>query len=238
MTETLKQAIARGRDDVEFFAYFMLGERLHVGQLEWLENADASVNVLPSSNRWGKTFVQVVRHFHRGFYKIGAERRYVVDGVVDLEAYRKCKYETLHTAQGWDTAAMVWEAAWAYCDRPQLAPFVVARPKTIPPYIRFMNGWTWRFKTLGDDGKGIDGKSYYLITIDEAGWVDNLDSIVNNVARVRTADVQGCLDLMGTFKPGVSRAFYQYAKLASVYTGRDIGFDFDDWRKERAAAAA
>ena len=232
--DAFEQAIVRGREDPEFWMYFFLGERLHEGQLEWLQNAEAQVNVGCTANRWGKSTVQVMRHFHRCFYKLGGEHWYVKDGELDLKAYRDLRYETLHTAQGWDTAEIVWREAFKYTDKPNLMPFISKKPKSIPPYIEFTNGAVWRFRTMGPDGQGIDGKSYYLVTIDEAGWVANLDAIVNNVARVRTADVQGCVDLMGTFKPGVSRAFYGFAKKAGAYTGSNLEFDFEDWQKQQS----
>lgn len=231
--DALEQAIMRGREDPEFWVYFFLGERLHEGQLEWLLNANAQINVGATANRWGKSFVQMVRHFHKCFYKLGGESFYVKDGEVDLDAYRNLRYETLHAAQGWETAEIVWGEAYKYSSKPTLQPFITKRPKSIPPHITFSNGSVWRFRTLGADGSGIDGKSFYLITIDEAGWVENLDKIVNNVARVRTSDVQGCVDLMGTFKPGVSRAFYGYAKKAAAHTGSNLEFDFEEWNKKR-----
>jgi len=233
--ETVEEAIVRGREDIEFFSRYFLGEVPHAGQLEWLNNAEASTNVGATANRWGKTFVQVIRHFHRGFYKIGSEWRWIdpVTGAADNEAYRATKYHTLHTAQGWDTAEMVWNDALAFTDKPNIRPFVRKIVRSNPMRIEFQNGWRWDFRTLGDDGSGVDGKSYYLITVDEAGWIRNLNEIMTNVLRLRTADVQGVIDLMGTFKPGISRDFYMHAKKAAVYTGRDIEFDFEDWLKRR-----
>ena len=80
------------------------------------------------------------------------------------------------------------------------------------------------FRTLGVNASNIDGKSLYLISIDEAGWIDNLDEMLRNVLRVRTADVRGVIDIVGTFKPGISRDFYKVCVRASAYTGRAIDF--------------
>ena len=229
------QAVQRGRNDIEFWSYFFLEERLHAGQLEWLTNAEAQVNVLATANRWGKSHVCVVRHFHRLFYKIGAEWNYLdKDGNVDVEAWYDTRYNTLHSAQGFDTVELVWNPAYRYCDKPNLKGFIRNKPRSSPPYIEFTNGSKWSFRTLGRDGRGIDGNSFYLITIDEAGWVDGLEEIMTNVAQIRTADVQGMTDIIGTFKPGISRDFYRYAKRAAIETDADIGFDFEDWTRKRA----
>lgn len=237
MGDPLQDAVIRGREDPEFWVYFFLGERLHAGQLEWITNSEAQVNVAATANRWGKTFVQCAKHLWRGFYKWGSEWRWLdEDGNVDPDLFMETKYRTLHCAQGWETTAIVWEQALKYIDRPSLKPFVKAAPRSLPPFIEFTNGWKWLFRTLGSQGQGVDGTSFYLITVDEAGWVDNLAEIHGNVLRLRVADVQGMVDFMGTFKPGVSRDFYQFAKRASVYTGRRIDFDFEAWLKNRERA--
>jgi hypothetical protein len=80
------------------------------------------------------------------------------------------------------------------------------------------------FRTLGVNASNIDGKSIYLLSIDEAGWITSLDEMLRNVLRVRTADVRGVIDIVGTFKPGISRDFYKACVRASAYTGRKIDF--------------
>ena len=190
----LLTAFQRGRYDYQFFAETFLGETLHDGQLKWITEAQATVNVLASSNRYGKTFLIPCGHFHANIYKTGAESRYMKDdGTVDIEKYLKLKYHTIHTADGWETAALVWEEAQKlYKSRPALAAFVPqgGAPRSLPPHFDFINGARWKFRTLGHDASGIDGDSFYLISIDEAGWVANLEEKMRNVIRVRVADVR------------------------------------------------
>jgi hypothetical protein len=233
--DTPEYAIARGRHDVGYWAWYFLEQQLHDGQIAWLENAEATTNVLTTGNRWGKSFMVAARHFHRCFYKIGAEWRYIdpVTKEVDLTSYHETKFHTLHTAQGWDTVQLCWDPMWALCDKPRLKPFIKSRPRSGYINIAMLNGSRIWFKTLGEQGQGVDGTSLYIISIDEAGWIENLGWILENVIRVRIADVQGMVDLVGTMKPGISQDFYREAVLAQVYTGTEVVVDFADWMKRR-----
>ena len=228
----IADAMSRGRQDPCFFSHYFLNRRLHDGQAEYVNNAEATINVLACANRYGKTTLLATRHFWRAMYKVGAEPRYLDDeGVLDLEAYLHLRYLTVHTAGLWEIAALVWQdCLQIISENERIQPFVKDQPRTLPPHITFTNGAKILFRTLGDKGEGIDGKSFYYVSIDEAGWVKNLEEILNNVGRIRVADVRGVIDIVGTFKPGTGRDFYTYANRAAVHTGRKIGFDHRDGR--------
>jgi hypothetical protein len=203
-----------------------MGRRLHDSQAEFMVNAQAKVNALATANRWGKTTVLTGVHVHAGTYKTGAEYRYMnPDGTIDMDVFTKLKYDTVHTAGEWEQASFVWEDALKIREENvRFAALIKDFPKSQPPYIRGIAGWKWMFRTLGNNASNIDGKSIYVLSIDEAGWIDRLDEMMRNVLRVRTADVQGRIIIVGTFKPGVSRDFYKVCVRASAYTGRRIDF--------------
>ena len=228
--DDLLTALQRGRHDHEFFGAHFLRRPPHRPQLRFLEGAEATVSVLATANRWGKTTVLCHGHFHSGIYKTGAEERYMTAGdEMDLDEFIRVKYHTIHTADGWDTAALVWDDAHKLMNEcPNLEPWIKDKPRSLPPHIDFINGSRWKFRTLGDNAQGIDGNSFYLISIDEAGWVARLEEKMRNVVRVRVADVRGRIWLVGTFKPGISKDFYKTAVRASAYTGTGISFDHRD----------
>lgn len=233
------EALARGRHDHQFFSRTFLNRTLHDGQLEYVENANATVNCLATANRYGKTTLLSHRHFHSCVYKVGGERRYLDDaGVMDAGAFARLRYNTIHTAALWETAALVWDEAHKIINESRrLDAFIKERPKSKPPHIEFIHGARWKFRTLGHNAEGIDGNSFYLISIDEAGWIEALEEMMQNVLRVRVADVQGMIDIVGTFKPGVSKDFYKFCVRASAYTGRGLGFDHrDDAADEQTSA--
>lgn len=224
----LLTSLARGRDDHQFFSQTFLGRTLHDGQLEFVENANATINALATANRYGKTTVLLNRHYHGNIYKIGGEPRYLdpVTGQINQDAWLKLKYNTIHTADLFETVQLVWDDAHKVMhEQPMLFAFIAAAPRSLPPHIDFIHGARWKFRTLGHDASGIDGNSFYRVSIDEAGWVMGLEPKMTNVIRVRVADVQGMIDLVGTFKPGISRDFYKICVRASAYTGRAITFD-------------
>lgn len=232
--DTLLEAFARGRQDPAFFCRYFMGRTLHDGQAEFMLNAEAKINCLATANRWGKTTLLCGRHFHRGIYKVGAEWRYMEpDGSINLDAFTRLKYETVHAAGEWEQASFVWEDALKLLiEQPRLAALIPEAPRSKPPHIKGFNGWKWMFRTLGTNASNIDGKSIYLLSIDEAGWVEDLDEMMRNVLRVRTADVRGIIDIVGTFKPGISRDFYKLCVRASAYTGRRIDFSHGSEEEE------
>jgi hypothetical protein len=231
-------ALARGREDHQFFSRIFLNRTLHDGQLEYVSHADATVNVLATANRYGKTTLLSHRHFHSCIYKIGGEPKYLdAEGAMDVDKLVRLRYNTVHTAGGWETTALVWDEAHKIMGESRmLDAFIKDKPKSKPPHIEFIHGARWKFRTLGHNAEGVDGNSFYLISIDEAGWIENLETMMQNVLRVRVADVQGMIDIVGTFKPGVSKDFYKFAVRASAHTGKGLGFDHRDQAEDETQA--
>lgn len=223
----LEDAFQRGRLDKEFFWQVFLNRRPHPGQLKFITESEATINALACSNRYGKTTLLGGEHYHACIYKTGGEPRFLDDdGNFLYDEYRKLRYNTVHTAGEWEQAAEVWDDALRlHKESPYLQAFVKSAPKSLPPHIDFVNGARWRFRTLGANGSGVDGKSFYVLSIDEAGWITNLDEMMSNVLRVRVADVRGRIFIVGTFKPGISKDFYKVCVRASAYTGQGLSLD-------------
>lgn len=228
--EQFQDALDRGYDDPAFFSHYFLRRKLTDKQAQWMREAEATYNIAATANRFGKTSILTPRHYYRNVYKFGGEQFYTnpVTGDTVPELFLRTKYQTIHTAGQWDTASLVWvDALKVYEESQRLRQFIKATPRTLPPHIDFVNGARWKFRTLGDHGEGIDGNSFYYISIDEAGWIRNLKEILSNVGEVRVADVDGVIDIVGTFKPGISQDFAEYAVEASGATGVGISFEFD-----------
>lgn len=226
--DLLLEELAAGRDDIQRFSRFFLGRTLHDGQLEFAEKSQATVNALACANRYGKTTEMLTLHTHAQVYKTGGEPRYVdpVTGAVDERAFARLRYETIHTSKDSEEANAVHDDFMRVRgEQPALDAFVKDAPRSQPYNVDFITGGRWKFRTLGHNASGIDGRSFYLITIDEAGWVDDLEEMMQNVIRVRVADVRGRIVIVGTFKPGISKDFYKICVKASAYTGIGLGFD-------------
>lgn len=227
-SDDLLEALARGRFDHQFFSYTFLNRILHDGQLEYVENANATVNCLATANRYGKTTTLSHVHYHGNIYKTGGEPKYLdpETGAVIFDKWIRLRYNTIHAADLWETAALVWDEAYKIIDEsPRLQAFIKSRPKTLYPHFDFIHGSRWKFRTLGNDASGIDGNSFYIVSIDEAGWIEMLETMMGNVIRVRVADVRGVIHIVGTFKPGIAKDFYKFCVRASAYSGKGIAFD-------------
>lgn len=225
--DLLLEELSAGRDDIQRFSQFFLGRTLHDGQLEFAENSQATVNALACANRYGKTTSMLTLHTHAQIYKTGGEPSYVdpVTGVVDEKKFLQLRYETAHTSKDSEEAYAVRDDfIRVKSEQPALDAFVKAAPESKPYNVDFITGGRWKFRTLGHDASGIDGRSFYLVSVDEAGWIDDLEEKMSNVIRVRVADVRGRIVIVGTFKPGVSRDFYKICVRASSYCGAQIGF--------------
>jgi hypothetical protein len=221
------QALQLGRFDHKLFWHYFLLRCIHPGQERFVTNAEATINALACANRYGKTTLLAGGHFHSNIYKSGAEPRFMDDdGVVDLASFQRERYRTVHTAGEYDQVTEVHNDALSLInDSPRLKAFIKNAPLTKPPHIEFINGARWLFRTLGDNASGIDGKNFYLLSIDEAGWIRNLEEMMGNVLRVRVADVRGRIWIVGTFKPGISKDFFSICRRASAHTGEAIGLD-------------
>ena len=222
-----EEAFERGRTSDSFFWHFFLLRCPHPGQLRFLENANANINLLACSNRYGKTTMLSGRHIKNCVYKLGAEERFLTnDFVFNYESFIRTRYRTVHTAGEWDQASEVWEDAQKLINESSRLDAFVHNIKRSPPYeIEFINGAKWLFRTLGVRGSGIDGKSFYRLSIDEGGWILDLEEMLNNVLTIRVADVRGQIDIVGTFKPGMAKDFFKLCVRASAATGAGIGFD-------------
>ena len=222
------EALTLGRMDHKLFWHYFLLRCPHDGQERFCRESEATINALACSNRYGKTTLLAGVHYHANIYKTGAEPRYMDDdGVVDLAAFTRERYRTVHTAGEYDQVTEVHnDALQLKNDSPRLSAFIKNAPLSKPPHIDFITGSKWLFRTLGDNASGIDGKNFYVLSIDEAGWIKNLEEMMGNVLRVRVADVRGRIIIVGTFKPGISQDFFKICRRAAAYSGVKIGLDY------------
>ena len=225
--EDPQQAFTLGRADQAWFWHYFLLRCPHPGQARFIENAQATINALACANRYGKTTLLAGVHFHACIFKTGGERRFLSpEGVFDVDQFLKLRYTTVHAAGELDQTKEVLLDAWKLKNEsPRLDAFIEAAPKSMPYEIRFINGSRWLLRTLGDNASGVDGKSFYVLSIDEAGWEQKLQEMMDNVLLIRVADVRGRIIIVGTFKPGMSADFFKICVKAAAATGVALGFD-------------
>lgn len=198
----LREAFARGRDDIAFFAEFFLGVTLHDGQVRWTENSTRKINVLVPGNRYGKSVVTAVKHLHKNTYKKGRGWHEFHFGKKPFseDAWRAAPYSTINCSISADQSEIVFREAIALINRPTFRPFVKGTPVTPFPRIELWNGATMHARSTSDNGKYIDGHHYAYMSYDEAGWEPQLDWLLGTVLLPRLVDWGGNIDLVGTPK--------------------------------------
>ncbi|MDT8434700.1 MAG: hypothetical protein RQ731_08100 [Anaerosomatales bacterium] len=235
---SLKDAIERGREDICFFASYFLGIEVHDGQRRWLESSTRSINVLVPSNRWGKTFIEAVKHLHRAFYKYGAGWEHFHFGAraYTLSEWRRADYQTISMSISADQSELVFRQVVSFCQLPRVAPFVKAIRSSPFPHIVMSNGAVIHARSTSNNGQYIDGYKYAYASYDEAGWEPNLSHLMGTVLLARLADYRASFDVIGTpkgrgdlyklYMRGVNGDEQVYSQTGSIWENTHLAADF------------
>ena len=148
-------------------------------------------------NRWGKSTVIAMKHIWKCWAKVGGSSN--------------GRYESISVAHSADQAQLVFdESKMLLQANPLMAPFVKAYRSSPFPHIIFTNGSVMHCRSAHDGGKYIDGHAYRYLSIDEAGWIENLKDLMTNVIVMRLAG-GGEIDLIGTPK-GYNDLYFYYQR--------------------------
>jgi hypothetical protein len=207
--------------DPAFFAKHMLASQPHPGQVKWLRNAHESINVLVPGNRWGKTYVNAMSHIWYNIFKVGAPA-----GLSPRE-WLAYPYQTVSTAPSFDQAGLTYKAARQLLAADQIRPLVKKWRATPFPAVEFANGSIMHVRSLHDDARYVDGHGYRFLSVDEAGWIPNLRTLIDSVLLMRLAG-GGQINLIGT--PKGKGDFYWYYRrgelgMEDFYSQRGSIFD-------------
>jgi hypothetical protein len=189
--------------DPVLFANTFLPKKPHPGQVTWLKNSVQSINTLVPGNRWGKSVSIAEKHIWKNIFKHGLKLK-------TRDAWKRAEYETISVAMSADQAAIVFKEAKALLKDSPLRVLVREMRSTPFPHIIFANGSVMHCRSAHDDGKYIDGHAYRYLSIDEAGWIPNLKSLMTNVIVMRLAG-GGEIDLIGTPK-GYNDLYFYYER--------------------------
>lgn len=199
--DTLRRFVIRCKRDPVFFVRTMLGEIPHPGQEAWLNDAVEYINVLVPGNRYGKSYVIGFRHLWHAWLKVGTPFR-------DQEQWMREPYQTISLGATDDQARIVFRLIQRFLRHPAMRPFVVSERSSPFPQIKLWNGSVINVRSAAEGGKYVDGHAYRYVSVDEAGWIDDLKELMTNVLIMRLAG-GGKIDLIGTPK-GIGSGLYWY----------------------------
>lgn len=203
MTPAARELWRRCATDPNLFVQAFLPKKPHPGQAVWLTNSVQNINTLVPGNRWGKSVIIAEKHIWKCIFKVGLKCK-------TREEWKKAEYETISVAMSADQAAIVFKEAKKLLKDSPLRVLVKAMRSTPFPHIVFANGSIMHCRSAHDDGKYIDGHAYRYLSIDEAGWIPNLKSLMTNVIVMRLAG-GGEIDLIGTPK-GFNDLYFYYER--------------------------
>jgi len=206
--------------DSASFADSFLWSGPHPGQRTWLNNSLFPINTLVPGNRWGKTYVIAMKHIHQNVFKRGLP-------AMDASRWLTEPYQTVSTAPSFDQAGLVYKAARQLLATEQMKPLVRKYRATPFPSIEFWNGSVMHVRSLHDDARYVDGHGYRYLSVDEAGWIQNLRQLVDSVLLMRLAGGGG-IDFIGTPK-GKNDLYWYFMqgerKVDGYYSQRGSIFD-------------
>ncbi|HEX9015551.1 MAG TPA: hypothetical protein VF960_06035 [Chloroflexota bacterium] len=203
MNEAARRLWAKCSRDPILFCRTFLPKKPHPGQATWLRNSVQPINVLVPGNRWGKSTIIAEKHIWKCVFKVGIKVR-------SRAEWKAAEYETISVAMSADQAAIVFREAKKLLKDSPLRVLVKAMRSTPFPHIIFANGSVMHCRSAHDDGKYIDGHAYRYLSIDEAGWIPMLKTLMTNVIVMRLAG-GGEIDLIGTPK-GYNDLYFYYER--------------------------
>jgi len=219
--------LARGRDDVDYFARRWLGivGGGHPGQVEWWRIANERAEdgwrpkylttVVSSGNQAGKTLGMAVLAFHHTFYKRGQKPARLGDRG-DLERALRATYEWYHLGIQQETAELVFYEfvrllTGAHpAQRGQGCPLIDTFGPIVQWDRKFRGEYPWivfrpefgggqiHFRTTQEKAKALLGKFMHGISFDEAAFELYLREIYQEVLNLRRLATGGPLHFIST----------------------------------------
>ena len=228
--------LARGRNDIAFFAERWLGVRGNPGQVKWweacAERDDTGyrpryiTTVVSAGNRAGKTLAMAVVCLHHALYKLGLAS----PEASDPQSYKRWSdtpYEWYHVGIQQETAELVFREIETLlggshpAQKGRGCAIIKELGKVIDTQKRYRGEYAWvkfnpvvggasiHFRTTQDRAKALLGKDMNGISFDEAAFEPHLLMIYQEVLNLRRLSTGGPLHFIGTPSEGIN----DYAEL-------------------------
>ena len=194
---SFKDMLIRGFNDRIYFINEILEEEVHPGQIKALKGIEkAHTSYLSCGNRFGKGEVACFDGAWHCMYKD-----------VD-EKFKNKKLSALNSSVSQDQANIILDKFIERCASKKKYAWMIQDIKHSPfPHVIFKNGITWWFRNASQDGKFLEGRSYFFANFDEVDLQRNAKRIIDDVIKPRLWDYNGKLTIMGTPRRGKKNAY-------------------------------
>lgn len=192
-----KDTIRRGFQSPASFGKEILETEMHEEERECLDlMAFAEMFALTTGNRWGKGEVITILSAWKAAYKPVAKQ------------FKEKPLAILNTSISQDQANIVFDKfTETYLERPKFGWMIKDVKRSPFPHIKFKSGVTWWFRNASQDGKFLEGRSYFYANFDEADLQRNLKGFLEDILSPRLWDQGGCLSWTTTPRRGKKNAY-------------------------------
>ena len=236
LNSDIARDLARGREDIAFFAERWLGIKGNPGQIRWWEACQERddtgyrpryiTTVVSAGNRAGKTLAMAVVCLHHALYKLGLKRP-VAGDPESSRRWSDAPYEWYHVGIQQETAELVFREIEAILGSSHPAQqgrgcaIIRELGKVVDTQKKYRGEYAWvkfnpilggasiHFRTTQDRAKALLGKDMNGISFDEAAFEPHLVMIYQEVLNLRRLSTGGPLHFIGTPSEGIN----DYAEL-------------------------
>lgn len=206
-----KEIIKRGFFHIPTFCREILELDLHDQQIEALNGLRArSESAVVCGNRWGKGDLIKIYGAWLAAYKPVPKK------------FSDKKIPILNTSISQDQANIVFDKFIDTCSEKPRFKWLIKDIKRSPfPHIIFRNGVTWWFRNASQNGKFLEGRSYFWANFDEADLQDDFPKFLDDILLPRIWDFGGPLTWTTTPRRGKRNAYRRWEHINSIKNAGD-----------------
>jgi hypothetical protein len=212
-----REKVERGYGSIPYFAREILEQDLHVEQEAALAGMRCrEESAIVTGNRWGKGDLIKIFGSWIAMYK-----------PVDKK-FREKSVSILNTSISQDQANIVFDKFQdTLLDKKGFSWAIKDIKKSPFPHIVFKSGITWWFRNASQNGKFLEGRSYFWSNFDEADLQDDFQTFLEDILLPRLWDYGGPLTWTTTPRRGKRNAYKRWDALRGrIKAGSPLGYAF------------
>ncbi len=198
----IREMYRKGFEDIVYFHKKILQRDLHNGQAKCLKNMMLKDSFIKCGNRYGKGDIGLAYLAWIAFYKPVPKQ------------FKNRHIDILNTSISQDQANIIFNKFQQNLTDVDTFSWMIKDIKKSPfPNIEFKNDVTWWFRNASQNGKYLEGQSYFHINFDESDLQDNYQKFVSEILSPRVWDFGGNLSHMTTPRRGTTNSCKVYMEM-------------------------
>lgn len=191
----IREKFEKGFEDIVFFHTDILERDLHNGQARCLKGMKLKDTFIHCGNRYGKGDIGLGYLAWLAFYK-------------PVGKFKNRHIDLLNTSISQDQANIIFNKFEQNLLDKKYFSWMIKDVKKSPfPHIDFKNDTTLWFRNASQNGKYLEGHSYFHINFDESDLQENYLYFIENILAPRVWDFGGNISHMTTPRRGKKNAF-------------------------------